>query len=233
MLKYVEVAKNLEKYIVDNDLRQGQKLPVFNELLEKYSISKSTLVKAFEVLEKRGIIYQIQGSGTFVRRPERNGFINLLDNNGLTDDFEKSKTTSKILKLEVVNAIPEIKKIFHCDDEDFYHLTRIRYNDGTPLLYEDAYYRKSVVNYIDKEIASGSMFKYIRDLGYNVSFANKYLKVGKLEQAYADELNLPKDSPALLVNEVYYLSSGVPFNYSTSTYNYQNSKFFVQSNTFS
>lgn len=233
MIKYVEVAKKLEEYIIENDLKQGQKLPVFSELLKTYSVSKSTLVKAFEILEKRGIIYQIQGSGTFVRRPERNGFISLLDNNGLTGDFEESKKTSKILKLEVVNAIPEIQDLFNCGDEDFYHLVRLRYSDGNPLLYEDAYYRKSVVPHIDKEIALGSMFKYVHDLGYHISFSNKYLKVGKLDQKHADELNLPVDSPALLMNEVYYLSSGMPFNYSTLTYNYQNSKFFVQSNTFS
>ncbi len=73
------------------------------ELMELYGVSKSTIVKALERLENRGLIYQVQGSGVFVRRPKRADYVNLIDNNGFTADLPTHKMASKVLTLRKIN----------------------------------------------------------------------------------------------------------------------------------
>lgn len=231
MPKYNEIAQKLEAYIIENDLEQGAKLPIFSELLATYQISKSTLVKAFEILEKRGLIYQVQGSGTFVRRPKRDGYVNFLDNNGFTSDLTEFDLTSKVVTLEVIPASKEIQSAFKCGAEDFYHIKRVRYINERPLCIEESYFRKSIVPFVNEQIAQGSMFAYIHELGHHISFSDKYMRIRELNELEAQLLNLHAGAPTLDVHEVYYLASGLPFDYSFTTYNYQNSRFFIQSST--
>ena len=118
MLKYMEIAAKIEQYIIDNEFDQGTKLPSFSELIQEYGVSKSTIVKALDVLERNGIIYQIQGSGIFVRRNKRIGYVNLVENHGFTQSLEEFEITSKVLKLEkrrifLPNYLSKIKKKYH------------------------------------------------------------------------------------------------------------------------
>src|SRR5581483_11636824 len=84
MLKYQQIAMEIEKYIEDHALQQGDKLPVLETLMAQFDVSKSTITKALELLEKKGVIFQVRGSGIFVRRLKQEAAHNL--NIELDDD---------------------------------------------------------------------------------------------------------------------------------------------------
>ncbi|MGL4952235.1 MAG: GntR family transcriptional regulator, partial [Culicoidibacterales bacterium] len=99
MLKYQEVAYKIELQIREKQLLKGAKLPNVEQLLQEFSVSKSTITKALALLEKNGLIYQVQGSGIFVREIQRTGYINFYKLRGFSDDL--SDVSSTVLKLEV------------------------------------------------------------------------------------------------------------------------------------
>src|SRR5699024_12311382 len=103
MLKYQKIAYEIKKYIEDNDLQQGHKLPVLEKLMKQFSASKSTLSNALDLLENKGDIYQVRGSGIFVRRHKRKKYINLLSKQGFKKDIEHLKITSKVIEIELRN----------------------------------------------------------------------------------------------------------------------------------
>ncbi len=229
MLKYLEIADKMEAWIIEKDLSQGEKLPKLAELMELYGVSKSTIVKALERLENRGLIYQVQGSGVFVRRPKRADYVNLIDNNGFTADLPTHKMSSKVLTLRKVKPSKKVQKLFG-DPKEVYEVRRLRYIDNKVLCLEESYFRTDVVSYLNEQIVQGSIFNYVRELGIAIGFSDKYLAVKKLDQKTAALLGVKPADPALTINEIYYLTSGEPFDYSTTTYHYENSKFFIQSN---
>lgn len=57
MLKYEKVANQIELFIKENDLNQGDKLPILDDLTEEFKVSKSTIIKALDILEIKGLIY--------------------------------------------------------------------------------------------------------------------------------------------------------------------------------
>lgn len=61
MLKYEHIANNIEKFIENGQYQAGDKLPSVEELKTNYAVSKSTIIKALEVLEKEGTIFQARG----------------------------------------------------------------------------------------------------------------------------------------------------------------------------
>ncbi|KAF1305748.1 GntR family transcriptional regulator [Enterococcus saccharolyticus] len=235
MLKYMEIAEQIKQTIIENDLAQGTKLPKVSELIQEYQVSKSTIVKALNVLERNGIVYQIQGSGIFVRRNTRVGYVNIIQNKGFTESLDQFEITTKVLLLEKILPTEEIYTHLNCSpDEKVYHVKRLRYINEQVLCVEESYYNCAVVPYLNEEIATKSIFNYLKTaLKLNVSFSDKYLHVIKLSETDSQILGLAKDDPALLTEELFYLSSGIPFNFSRTTYHYEHSQFFLQTNNLS
>lgn len=231
MLKYQQIANNIEKYIYDNDFSQGTKLPTVETLASDYNVSKSTIVKALESLVLKGIVYQVQGSGIFVRRRNRTGYIDLNVTAGFTNTLKHFKVTSKVLNLEVINPSEEIAQSLECSTKDeVYSVKRIRYIDGEIMCYEESYYKKSVVPYLTKEIAEKSIFEYLEAaLGLNIGFSDRYVHIDKLSDDVANILELNPGDPAMTVLEQIYLSSGLTFNFTKLTYHYKHTQFFLQS----
>ena len=108
MLKYQIIAKEIENDIYSNNFPQGTKLPTVESLASKYNVSKSTIVKAIESLVSRKIVYQLQGSGIFVRKRNRTGYINLNFTQGFTTSLKEFNITSKVLDFNLIKANKEI-----------------------------------------------------------------------------------------------------------------------------
>ena len=101
---------------------------------------------------------------------------------------------------------------------------------GKPFVLEESYYPKSIIPFMSKEIAEGSIFDYIKDgLKKEIRFSDKYMRVRKLRADEARYLELEEGDPCLEVYDTFYLDNGTPFGSSKSVYNYQNSKFYDQS----
>ena len=227
MLKYQQVANDIENYIYDNDLPQGTKLPTVEGLASDYKVSKSTIVKAIESLVLKGLIYQVQGSGIFVRRRSRKGYINFSMAPGFTNNLKDGKVTSKVLEFKSVKPTDEIAESL--SSEEIYVVKRIRYIDGTIFCLEEAYYDKNVVPYLTRDIVEGSIYEYLtKALNLHIGFSDKYMHVEKLNEDISKLLELNPGDPALIDNEHVHLTSGLLFNVSKVTYHYQNSQFFFQ-----
>lgn len=232
MLKYQEISIEIEKYIEENALQQGDKLPVLETLMAQFAVSKSTITKSLDLLEKKGIIFQVRGSVIFVRRHKRKGYISLLSNQGFKKDLEDFQITSNIIELDVRTPTEEAAHNLNIEpNADVYYVKRIRYINGQTLCVEESYYNKSIISYLNKEIVSESIFNYIREgLGLKVGFSDSYLHVEKLNDEEANYLGLNKGDPKLYVEGIFHLTNGQPFDFSKVTYNYQQSQFFLQSN---
>ncbi len=48
-----------------NDFQEHNKLPTQSELTKLYFVSRSTIVKAIDILKDKGLVYTIQGSGVY------------------------------------------------------------------------------------------------------------------------------------------------------------------------
>jgi DNA-binding transcriptional regulator YhcF (GntR family) len=68
--KYKQIVFSVEAAIADNRLRKNDKLPSVNKVSLEFSISRDTVLLAYDELKKRGIIYAILGKGYYVKSVE-------------------------------------------------------------------------------------------------------------------------------------------------------------------
>ena len=70
--KYKQIIFLIEKTIEEGLVKKDEKLPSINKLCLEFSLSRDTVLQAYEDLKKRGIIYAILGKGYYVKSTEIN-----------------------------------------------------------------------------------------------------------------------------------------------------------------
>ena len=68
--KYKQIVLSIEKTIEKGRLKKDERLPSINKVCIEFSLSRDTVLQAYDVLKKRGIIYSILGKGYYVKSTE-------------------------------------------------------------------------------------------------------------------------------------------------------------------
>lgn len=64
--KYKQIVASIEDAIVKGELKKGDKLPSLNSIKNQHSLSRDTVLSAFNELKTRGIVRSIVGKGYYV-----------------------------------------------------------------------------------------------------------------------------------------------------------------------
>lgn len=68
--KYKQIVSAIEIAIAENRLQKGDRLPSINKVCLEFSISRDTVLQAYEELKKRGIVFAILGKGYYIKSVE-------------------------------------------------------------------------------------------------------------------------------------------------------------------
>ena len=68
--KYKQIVWSIELAIAENRLKKGDKLPSVNKVSLEFSISRDTVLLAYDELKKRGIVFAILGKGYYIKSVE-------------------------------------------------------------------------------------------------------------------------------------------------------------------
>ncbi|MFV5694431.1 GntR family transcriptional regulator [Flavobacterium sp. LB3P122] len=68
--KYKQIISSIEKTIEEGYLKKDEKLPSINKVCLEFSLSRDTVLQAYDELKKRGIIYAILGKGYYIKSTE-------------------------------------------------------------------------------------------------------------------------------------------------------------------
>ncbi len=68
--KYRQIISSIEKAIEDEKIKKDERLPSINKVCLEFTLSRDTVLQAYEELKKRGIIYAILGKGYYIKSTE-------------------------------------------------------------------------------------------------------------------------------------------------------------------
>ena len=224
--KYKQIVSELEADLLSGKYNEVKKLPREEDLIEKYQVSRTTIRKAIAMLVNKGYVYQVQGSGIFIREASLQDYVSLENLKGLTRDFPDKKIESKLINLMVIIADEDLAKQMKCDvGTDIYFLERLRYVNEEPFAVEYTYLNKNVIPYMSEEIAHRSIYSFIiNDLKLSIGFADKIIYADKLDSESAQLLQLSENDPTLVIENTVFLTNGTVFEVSKVIHNYKNTK---------
>ncbi|MDO5089639.1 MAG: GntR family transcriptional regulator [Leptotrichiaceae bacterium] len=148
---YIQIVNGIKEGIRKGEIKQGDKLNSETYYSKKYYISRNTVRKALEILEKEGIIKKVKGKGSFVLSPKI--YQNRSKLSKFYDDMRVLGLTPNSKILSSKKEIPDIsvrEKMKLKNGEYVYSVTWIRYGSEEPLIYETVHLNYKFVDGIEK-----------------------------------------------------------------------------------
>ena len=223
MLKYVEISNDIRKQIIDGNYLPNERLPFEKEICDKYNSSKMTVKKALDILVSEGLLVKRRGSGTFVKDinpKERENLIASTQFRGLSSFYVNHSVESNIIEYRVINADKDIARKLLVTEEDFvYKIIRVRVVDGISVVLEEMYMPIQIIPGLKKQHLSGSIYEYIeRVLNLKIKSAHRTITIKKSTEYEEKLLNVKKNDPLGIIEQVAYLDNGQAFEYSIVTH---------------
>lgn len=97
MTKYEQIAKRLEQKILNHEYRQGERLPSIIKLAEENHCSKATIIRSYDYLIQKHLIYVKNQSGYYVAD-------GLLKSNDIDDGFSLETGNPVVSKTSLIDA---------------------------------------------------------------------------------------------------------------------------------
>lgn len=231
--KYKIVADTLEEEIRNGVYSENKKIPTEEEIGERFEVSRNTTRKAIDLLVQKGWVYQVQGSGVFIREMSENeNIVNIQHMNGLTKDFPDKKIETRVIDFKLIKADKEISKKMQCKiDTPIYFVNRVRLLEDEVYSIEYSYFNKDLILYLNEGIIEGSIYNYIReDLKLTIGLVDRLFYADYVSDKDAKLLGIEKNAPALVNENKAKLANGEIFDYSKSILHYKHIKFEFLSN---
>lgn len=228
---YRAVMHDIKQNILDNKY-DGMRLPDERSLAEHYQVSRSSMKRAMELLSQQGIVFKKRGSGTFINPlylKNQSLFRYEGSNLGLTDSLKVpgKKQGIKLLDFNVVKASESIRQDLFLNEDDFvYEFRRLRYLDAQPFLIETGYVPIKIVPELKPENLQKSLFNYLEDTQNKVvtkAFLNITVEPSSKEDQ--ERMTLKTTEPVGVIEGIFFLDDGTPFEVSTMRIHYQYMRF--------
>lgn len=224
MAKYESIAADILQSIESGALKPGDKLPTVVELCETYGVSKITVKRALEQLSEHGLVASRRGSGTYVK--ETTGFPSSMLSSwqsdragGFTSEHAgRDEVSSVVYEFSICNPPAHVARLLNMTEEDFaYYDERVRCSNGVPIVIEYTYMPIDVIPGMKKSQLYASVYQYIKQtLGLKISSFHRTVRAVAATRQEAERLQCTEGSPLLELEQVGFLDSGVPFEYSVS-----------------
>ncbi len=226
---YVKIKDYIIENIKQGKYEPGQKIPSEKELSQLFNVSRITATTAIRDLVSEGLVFRIQGKGTYVaekreeniRRHQTFGFEH---NSPVNEGFHKTLRKRKIICDDEIAIKLGFKK-----PEEVFEIVRNKTIDGRIValeyIYLPAKYYLSLN--IDKEEPHS-----IHDLVEAYCFlkqdrAKVYVDPLMLNQEEADYLNVKKSNPMLLWEKFTYSEEDIVVEYSRNLINTDFYRFYM------
>lgn len=216
--KKISKYQVIENYIIENIhsniFKTNDILPTENELAEQFSCSRVTVRQALNNLTYKGIIYRIQGKGSFVSNENTLKRSPLLKS--FTDEMKELGKTpwSSVENFKIINAGEKIARIMKINpNTKIYFIERIRFADKEALVFERTYMEVSKHPEISVKILENSKYEYARKNAMKITTCYQNIVPIFPPEQIAEKLNISSKIPILKILSSTYLEDGELFDY--------------------
>lgn len=228
---YMQVLHDLKQRIYSNEF-PDKKLPDERSLAESYGVSRSSIKRALNILAGQGIIFKKRGSGTFVNPlylKNQPIFHNEGSNLGVTDSYQidGQKPTIELLNFQVIPANEDLQQALFLSPGDFvYQLERLRRLDGEPFMIETGFIPIKILPELSVENVTSSIFNFV-EATKKKTVTKSFMSVmaEPSTQRDRDLLKISPQEPVGIMEGIFFLDDGTPFEVSTMRLHYKYLKY--------
>lgn len=213
---YMQLSELLQRAISERQSpREVYQLPSENELAAQQGITRATVRRALDVLERDGWIYREKGRGSFaaVRRVEHE----LTQLVSTTEDMRKRgwPLTTRLVSVEKVPAPPRVTHALELPEgEPCYKLCRLRFVDGEPISIQTPYLPAALCPDLEQNDLARSLYRLLETrYGLRLWTGHETLRARCALSQEEKLLEVPKCTPVMYMERVTYAVTGQAIEY--------------------
>lgn len=229
---YKQIIAALKQQIFAGEFRD-LRLPDERTLAEQFAVSRSSVKHALARMAQDGIIFKKRGSGTFINplylKNESVFNYEESSNLGVSDNFQMNgqKPEIKVLSFSVIEANAELARdLFLSPHEFVYKIERLRLFEQRPFMIETGYIPIKLMPHLSRDQIEHSIFNHYAK-HHNQEVSKSFLSVFAEPSTQRDQelLKLTPTEPTGIMEGIFFLDNGTPFEFSHMRFHYQYLKF--------
>lgn len=176
--------EELKTMIESGEYLYGEMIPSERKLADEYNLNRMGVKRAINELVSEGLLYRVQGKGTFVQNRDYSkldlGYLNESGNSGITAMVKSHgvKVTNHVLTRGMISGNSYFADKLRIDiDEPIYILHRVRYGNEEPIAVEYTYLTAKHFDGIENvDFKNISLYDYMDFKGHMpIVFDQKFL----------------------------------------------------------
>lgn len=202
----------LRDAILSRRLEPGDKLPGELKLAEQYKVSRVTVRRAMEALQRAGLIARRPGVGTVVLEQPLDATVMTASVANLLPNMLKMSRASKVRLLEFAYVTPEPSirdKLKLASGEKTQRSVRVRQVEDQPFSYLTTHVPARIAHhYSESDLAHTPLFVLLEQSGVTIDHATQTISAALATQTEAEALGVAVGSPLLALTRVVYDRNG-------------------------
>jgi GntR family transcriptional regulator len=207
--RYYQLANILREQISNGSLNAHQPIPAERQLEMIYSVSRTTIRRAIDLLVQQGFLYREHGRGTFVSPQKLQKGIS--DLTSFTEDMKQRGLVpgQKILEIGYVHPSDEVRQHLELKEDTgkVLRIERLRLGDGVPMGLQTSFLCLPEQQTVTREELEeyGSIYKLLQEKFHLIpTEADETLEVTLATPREASLLQIESGSPLLLSERTTY-----------------------------
>ncbi|MGF0176003.1 GntR family transcriptional regulator [Streptomyces sp. Marseille-Q5077] len=188
-----------------NQLSPGDALPSERQLCLDHGVSRVTVREALSQLVSEGLAVRVHGRGTFVAERTHRSELGLAS---FHEDMRRLglEPGTVVLSIDKEPATPAAAAALRMTEEQqAWHVRRLRLADGTPISVEDAWYDAQLLPELDSIDFTASVYDTLDSrFGWPVSRAEQTVGAGPASSETAALLGIRKGTPVMTFDRIAY-----------------------------
>ncbi|MBD8034628.1 MULTISPECIES: GntR family transcriptional regulator [Solibacillus] len=214
---HIQLKDLLKTEIFDG--KHVEKIPSERELMERFTISRSTVREAVSHLVNEGVLKKIHGKGTYITKNKTvHDWLNTL--NSFTDTVRNMgmKPGAKLLHAKMIDNFPELKDLLK--HSTLFSIARLRTADDQPIAIERHYYNPHLGQQISAyDLNTATIYDVLeKNLNIAIIEAEQTVRCHPISLEDAKLLNLQPNINVLCVERILLGAQGEVIEYYSSLF---------------
>jgi len=218
---YHQLYEILHDQILNGQWKSGDLIPAENELTSQYNVSRITVRRVLDMLEKEGLVKRERGRGTFVAQPRLEHGLSRIVN--FTEDMIQRgyQPSTRVLFAGLVAAPQYIAdKLKIVEGEELVRLDRLRLADDEPMCVEHSYLiHRYLPNILQNDFSRISL-RQAKATQYGIRWkrATQVIEAILSPPDLSHELGIKTDSALLYIERVSFSQKNIPIEFLRAYY---------------
>lgn len=228
MKKYEQIFKLLKQDILNETYQIDDYLPSEHELVQTYKVSRDTIRKSLDLLQKAELIQKIRGQGSKVIKQAQIDFpvSNLTSYQELVQQHGINSKTN-LIQLEKITVDKKLSNLTGFPESRLvWRIVRQRVVDEVASVLDIDYLDKTLVPSLTREIAEQSIYAYLEEeLGLRIAYAQKEITIDPATNRDQILMDIGTDQHVVSVKSKVYLADRQQFQFTDSRHKLEKFRF--------